>query len=55
MSEAIKVAIWPDGTWVSLEESRDFGETLRSKSDDYEVVDVTEWDGDGSPAAKYFR
>ena len=53
--EAIKVAIWPDGVWCAVEEAADYAELTIYKSDDYEVVDVTEWEEDGSPAARYFR
>ena len=52
--EKIKVAIWPCGTWCSMEERSDFEALLRTKSDDYIVVDVEEWDEDGSPAGRYF-
>jgi len=52
--QGIKVAIWPDGTWCSLEESNDFEILRQSKSDDYFVVNVVEWADDGSPADHYF-
>ena len=52
--EMDKVAIWPCGTWCSMEERSDFEALLRTMSDDYIVVDVEEWDEDGSPAGRYF-
>lgn len=52
--DSVRVAIWPDGVWCSLDEQRDFEDLLHIKSDDYVVVDVDEWDEDGSPAGKYF-
>lgn len=52
--DAVQVAIWPCGTWCALEEARDLRELQAHMSDDYKVVDVYEWDEDGSPAAKYF-
>ena len=54
-SEGIMVAIWPDGVWCSMEEERDFEFLLSYKSDDYYLVEVTQWTEDGSPAAPYFR
>ena len=50
--EPIEVYIWPDHVWCVRDELE---EMLRHKSDDYETVQVTEWEEDGSPAARYFR
>lgn len=49
--EPITAYIWPDGVWCTEDELE---EMLRHKSDDYMTVQVTEWDEDGSPAARYF-
>lgn len=54
-TEAVKVAIWPCGTWCPLDETRDLQEARARMGDDYYVVDVTEWDEAGGPADHYFK
>ena len=54
MLPAERVAIWPDGSWCALSEGRDFADMARER-DDYYVVEVSEWEEDGSPAARYFQ
>ena len=49
--EPVTVHIWPDSVWCTEDELE---EMLQHKSDDYMTVQVTEWDEDGSPAARYF-
>ena len=48
-TDAVKVAIWPCGTWCPLDETRDLQELRAWMGDDYYVVDVTEWDEAGGP------
>ena len=53
--KGIRVAFWPDGAWCSLEDWREFEFMCQSKSDDYYITVVVDWDEDGSPAPRYFR
>lgn len=55
VTDPVKVAIWPNHIWVSMEDKRDFEDHLVWLSDDYEIVEVTEWEEDGSPHSKYFK
>lgn len=50
--EPVTVYIWPDGMWCAEEGVLE--EMLQYRSDDYMTVQVTEWEEDGSPAARYF-
>ena len=53
-TEPVEVYFWPDGVWCAAEEKRDLEVLFASKSDDFYVGSVSEWDSDGSPAPKYF-
>ena len=53
-TEPVEVYFWPDGVWCAAEEKRDLEVLFASKSDDFYVDFVSEWDSDGSPALKYF-
>lgn len=45
MSEPVLVALWPDGYWCEADELSQHSH----RSDDYRLVEVTEWDDEGEP------
>ncbi len=48
-----KFYMWPDYTFVSAEETKEFEETLSWKSDDFEVIYVYEYDEGTWPPSKW--
>lgn len=44
-SEPTKIAWWPDGFWCELDELSQYSH----RSDDYQTLDIYDWDDDGEP------
>lgn len=44
-----KFYMWPDGYFVSAEETQEFEDALTYRSDDFETVYVYEYEGDWPP------
>lgn len=49
MAEQDLWALWPDGYMASLSETKEMKEALATRSDDYVVVAVLEYDEASSP------